>query len=122
MQIEQLQKELQRSAAAQQDMLSEMFLAIDGKIEQLGAQVNQKVEALAKRIEADMRDAAANQERKMLLLEANRLASSREAVDHLEIRLAHLENRPSSDRDELREIFADGLSNMADRFKALHHG
>ena len=122
MQIEQLQKELQRSAAAQQDMLSEMFLAIDGKIEQLGAQVNQKVEALAKRIEADMRDAAANQERKMLLLEANCLASSREAVDHLEIRLAHLENRPSSDQDELREIFADGLSNMADRFKALHHG
>ena len=49
-QIELLQKEIQKSATAQQEMLSEMFLAIDAKIEQLALQVNQKVESLSKRI------------------------------------------------------------------------
>jgi hypothetical protein len=122
MQIELLQKELQRSAAAQQDMLSEMFLAIDAKIEELAAQVNQKIEALSNKIEADMREAAANQERNMQELEARCLASSKEAVNLLENRVANLERRSSGDEDDLREVFADGLSLLADRFKALHHG
>jgi hypothetical protein len=121
-QIELLQKELQRSAAAQQDMLSEMFLAIDAKIGDLAAQVNRKVEGLSIRIEADMREAAANQARDMQFLEANCLAISREAVSHLENRLATLESRPGSNQDELRAVFADGLASLADRFKALHHG
>jgi hypothetical protein len=119
-QIELLQKDIQNSVAAQQEMLTEMFLAIDTKIEELAAQVNQKVEALSKKIEADMREGAANQERKMLLLEANCLASSKEAANLLENRLAHLENSAGSEGDVLREVFADGLLNLADRFKALH--
>jgi len=122
MQIELLQKELQRSAAAQQDMLTEMFMAIDTKIQELTAQVNRRVEALSMKIETDMREATANQERKMLLLEANCMANGRQAVDHLENRLTYLENKPVTDQDELREIFADGLASLADRFKALHHG
>jgi hypothetical protein len=121
-QIELLQKELQRSAAAQQDMLSEMFLAIDAKIGELAAQVNRKVEGLSNRIEGDMREAAANQERDMQHLEANCLAISREAASLLENRLAILEGRADSEKDDLREIFADGLANLADRFKTLHHG
>ncbi|HLA01566.1 MAG TPA: hypothetical protein VJ019_02280, partial [Aestuariivirga sp.] len=44
-QIELLQKELERSATAQQEMLSEMFLAIDAKIEELTTRVDQKIEA-----------------------------------------------------------------------------
>jgi hypothetical protein len=118
-QIELLQKELQRSAAAQQDMLSEMFLAIDAKIGELAAQVNRKVEGLSTRIEADMRVAAANQERDMQHLEANCLAISREAAGLLENRLAHLENKAARAKDDLREVFADGLASLADRLKAL---
>ena len=121
-QIELLQKEILNSAIAQQEMLSEMFLAIDAKIEELAAQVNQKVEGLANKMEADMREAAANHERNMWKLEARCLASSGEAASLLENRLANLERKPTSDQDELREIFADGLSSLADRFKALHHG
>ena len=121
-QIELLHKELQKSARAQQDMLSEMFLAIDAKIEELAARVNQKVEGLSIRLEADMREAAANQERDMHHLEANFLAINREAASLLENRLAHLENKPTSNQDELREVFADGLASLADRFKTLHHG
>jgi hypothetical protein len=121
-QIELLRTEIQESATAQQDMLSEMFLAIDSKIGELAAQVNRKVEGLSIRLEADMRVAAANQERDMQHLEANCLASSREAANLFENRLAHLENRAGSEQDNLREVFAEGLSNLADRFKALHHG
>jgi hypothetical protein len=120
-QIEFLHKEIQNSATAQQQMLSEMFLAIDSKIEQLGAQLHQKVEALSKKLEEDMGEAAANQGRNMGKLEARCLASSKEAVDLLENRLATSENRADSEKDALREVFADGLASLADRFKALHH-
>ena len=121
-QIELLQKEIQKSAAAQQEMLSEMFLVIDAKIEELATQVGQKVETLSKKIEADMREAAAIQERNMQELEAKCLASSRETVNLLENRLANLEKRSSSGEDDLREVFAGGLSSMAGRLKALRDG
>ena len=121
-QIELLRKKIQKSATAQQDMLSGMFLAIDTKIEELTKRVGQKVEALSKKYEADRREAAANHERTMQELEAKCLASSRDASEHMETRLTHLENRADSEKDDLREIFADGLLSMADRFKALHHG
>jgi hypothetical protein len=117
-QTELLQKEILVQAIAQQDMLSEMFLAIDAKIEGLAIQVNQKVEDLSKRIEADLREAAENQERNMGKLEAKCLAISREAADLLET----LENKANSAQDNLREVFADGLASMADRVKALHQG
>lgn len=118
-QIELLQKEIQKSAAAQQEMLSEMFLAIDAKIEQLALQVDQKVESLSKKIEADMHEAAAVQERKMQELEAKCLASSREAANLLENRLVNLEGRSNSEKDDLHEVFSGGLSSMANRLKAL---
>ena len=121
-QTELLQKEILEQAIAQQDMVSEMFLAIDAKIEELAKQVNLKVEDLSKRIEADLREAAENQERTMWKLEERCLASSREAVDLLENRISDLENKANSAQDNLREVFADGLASMADRVKALHQG
>ena len=121
-QIELLRKEIQKSTTAQQEMLSEMFLAIDSKTEELAAQVNQKIETLAQKIEADMREAAANHQRNMQELEAKGLASSREAIELLENRLANLESRADSEKDDLREVFADGLSSLADRVKALRDG
>jgi DNA anti-recombination protein RmuC len=118
-QIELLQKEIQKSAAAQQEMLSEMFLVIDAKIEELGTQVNQKVEALSKKIEADMREATANQDRKMQELEAKCLANGKTDLENLETRLANLEKRSNSEKDDLREVFAGGFTSLADRLKAL---
>ncbi len=121
-QTELLHKEMLEQAIAQQDMLSEMFLAIDAKIEDLTIQVNQKVEDLSKRIEVDLREAAENQERNLWKLEARCLAISREAADLLENRVGTLEDRANSAQDNLREVFADGLASMADRVKALHQG
>ena len=121
-QTEFLRKEIQRSATTQQDMLSEMFLAIDAKIEELTKRVSQKMEALSKKFEADMHQAAANQERNMQELEAKCLAGNMEATHLIEIRLDKLKSRSDSEKDDLREVFADGLLNLAGRFKALRNG
>ena len=121
-QIEHLQKQIQKSATAQQEMLSEVFLAIDSKVEELATQVNRKIETLAQKIEADMHEAAAIRERNMQQLEARCLANSKEAITLVENRLADLESRSESEKEDLREVFADGLSTLADRVKALRDG
>jgi hypothetical protein len=118
-QIEHLQKEIQKSAQAQQGMLSEMFLVIDSKIEELTTQINRKTEDLVHKIETSMREAAASQERAMQELEARCLAISRKSDNFLESRIANLEKTASSDQENVHEVFADGLSIMADRLKAL---
>lgn len=120
-QAETLQEELQKSVAGQQEMLSEMFMAIDAKIADLTARIDRKIEGLATRFEAAAREAAVNQERASQALEARCLASSSEAIDLLETRLGHLERKSSTDQAVIREVFADGLLNIADRFKSLHH-
>ena len=121
-QIELLRKEIQKSASSQQDLLSGMFLAIDAKIEELTKRVGQKVEVLMKKYEADRREAAANHERNMQELEAKCLAGNMEATHLIETRLAKLKSKSDSEKDDLREVFADGLLNLADRFKALRNG
>lgn len=120
-QTEFFQKELQKSVAGQQEMLSEMFMAIDAKIGELTAQVNRKMEALTNKVETTMREATAKQERANQALEARCMASGGEAVNDLENRLARLESKSSTDQAVIREVFADGLLNIADQFKALHH-
>ncbi len=116
------QEELQKSVAGQQEMLNEMFMAIDAKIAEMAAQVDRKIEALAKKLEAGLREAAISQERADQALEARCLAGTSEALDLLEARLGHLERRSSLDQAVIREVFADGLLNIADRFKTLHNG
>jgi hypothetical protein len=120
--IELLRKEIEKSAATQQDMLSEMFLAIDAKIEELTKRVSQKIGALSKKFKADMHQAAANQERNMQELEMKCLAGNMEATQLIEIRLDKLKSRSDREKDDLREVFADGLLNLAGRFKALRNG
>ncbi len=120
-QADVLQEELQKTVAGQQEMLNEMFMAIDAKIAEMAAQVDRKMEGLAKKLDVAMRDAAINQERANQALEARCLAGTSEAIELLEARLGHLEKRSSLDQAVIREVFADGLLNIADRFKTLHH-
>jgi hypothetical protein len=118
-QAELFQAEMQKSVAAQQEMLSEMFMAIDAKIAEMSARVDRKIEGLANKLEAGLREAALIQDRADQALEARCLASTSEAIGHLEARLAHLERTSSTDQAVIREVFADGLLNIADRFKTL---
>lgn len=111
--------ELEKTAAAQQAMLSEMFLAIDSKIEEMTKQVNRRIEDLAEKIASDMREAAAQREQKLQDLEAMCLTKNNKVVEDLEARLNQLEHRANSEKDDLSEAFAGGLSNIADRLKAL---
>lgn len=120
-QTELFQQELQKSVAGQQDMLNEMFMAIDAKIAEMSAKVDRKIEGLANKLEAGLREAALQQERASQALEARCLASTSEAIDLLEARLGNLERTSSTDQAVIREVFADGLLNIADRFKTLRH-
>lgn len=120
-QAELFQEALQKSVAGQQEMLSEMFMAIDAKITDLTARIDRKIEGVANKLEAGLREAAINQERANQALEARCLASTSEAIDLLETRLGHLERTSSTDQAVIREVFADGLLNIADRFKTLRH-
>ena len=118
-QAEFVQQELQKSAASHQEMLSEMFLVIDTKIDELTKQVDQKIEALAHEIEADMREAAASQERRLQELEAKCLAASKVEMASLESRLTRIERKSNTSTDDLNEVFAGGLTSIADRLKAM---
>lgn len=118
-QAEFVRQELQKSAASHQEMLSEMFLVIDTKIDELTKQVDQKIEELAQKIESDMRDAAESQERRMQELEAKFLARNDAEIASLESRLARIERRASTSTDDLNEVFAGGLTSIADRLKAM---
>lgn len=114
-----VQQELQKSATSQQEMLSEMFLVIDGKIDELTRQVEQKVEALAQKIETGLREVAESQERRLQELESRFLAGNNAEMVNLENRLDRLERRSSTSTDDLNEVFAGGLTSIADRLKAL---
>ncbi len=52
-------------------------------------------------------------------LEAKCRANSGEAATLLENRLVTLERRSNSEKEDLHQVFAGGLSSMADRLKAL---
>ena len=58
-QTELFHEELQKSVAGQQEMLSEMFMAIDAKIAELSAQIDRKLEGMEKKFEAALHKAAA---------------------------------------------------------------
>ena len=118
-QSEHFQKELQKSASSQQEMLSEMFLVIDAKIEDLTMQVDTKIRALTEKMEADMREAIAQQDRKIRELEARCLANTNKGAEDLEARLERLEKRSNTEKDDLSEAFAGGLSSIAERLKAM---
>jgi hypothetical protein len=118
-QTENFQEELQKSATLHQEMLSEMFLAIDSKIQALTAQVTQKMQALAKKAETQMLEVTAGQERRMRELEAKCLASSKKAAGLIETRVASLEGKSGRNDDALHEVLSSGLSNIAERLKLL---
>ena len=117
--VEFVKQELQKSAATHQEMLSEMFLVIDTKIDELTKQVDQKVEALAQKVEADIREAVESQERRLQELEVKFLTRNDAEIANLESRLARIERRSSSSTDDLNEVFAGGLTSIADRLKAM---
>ena len=121
-QAEHFHKELQKSASSHQEMLSEMFLVIDAKIEELTRQVSKKIDALAERVETDRRASAAQQDLRMQELEAKFLANSKKTNEDHAARLELLEKKSSSEKDDLSEVFAGGFSSIADRLKALREG
>ena len=66
-----------------------------------------------------MREAAESQERRLQELEAKYLERNKVELENLENRLVRLERKSSTSTDDLNEVFAGGLTSIADRLKAL---
>jgi predicted RNase H-like nuclease (RuvC/YqgF family) len=66
-----------------------------------------------------MREAVESQERRLQELEAKFLTRNDAEIANLEKRLARIERRSSTSSDDLNEVFAGGLTSIADRLKAL---
>ncbi len=66
-----------------------------------------------------MREAAASQERRLQELEAKCLAASKVEMASLESRLTRIERKSNTSTDDLNEVFAGGLTSIADRLKAM---
>lgn len=118
-QFDAFQKELQRSAVAQRDALTEMFMVIDKKLSELTAEVNGKIEAISGEAQTAMREALAKQDSKLRELEEKYRASERQEITKLQNRLDDLERKSSREKDRLSEAFTGGLSTITSRLKTM---
>ena len=118
-QAEHFQAELQKSATAQRETLSELFLIIDGKLEELAAEMTREIDVISEKVDAALREASAKQKDKMRELEKMFLAASKAEAGRLASRLEALERKSSSEKEHLSAAFAGGLSSIADRLKAM---
>ncbi|HUQ35601.1 MAG TPA: hypothetical protein VM144_04415 [Aestuariivirga sp.] len=110
-----LQEAIHQSANLQQEILSDMFMAIDSKIGEITAHLSAQTHELVKKVDSDRREAVANLQQEMKAMETRSLCCIKDLSDTLESRMSKYEQKSSNDIDSLRKIFADGLSRLSPR-------
>ena len=134
-QTEHLNLELQRAAKTQQDMVSELFLMFDAKLEKVTAQLNQQASLMADQVGLLNRqlEGLSNQNTNNIqslvtdfaerIQDLTRATSANDdrIVSQIEARLARAETY--ADKENRRHIaaLADGFSELADRVLALRN-
>jgi hypothetical protein len=132
-QSEHLNSELQRAAKTQQDMVSELFMAFDAKFEKMTAQLNQQaarmdqkvaqldqqIEGLTNQTTTSIQSLVADFAERIQDLTRATSANDDRIVEQMETRLGRAETY--ADKENRRHIaaFAEGFSELADRFLAL---
>jgi hypothetical protein len=132
-QSEHLNSELQRAAKTQQDMVSELFMAFDAKFEKMTAQLNQQaaqmdqkvaqldqqIEGLTNQTTTSIQSLVADFAERIQDLTRATSANGDRIVEQMETRLGRAETY--ADKENRRHIaaFAEGFSELADRFLAL---
>ena len=122
LQTEHLNLELQRSAKTQQDMLSELFLMFDKKLEKMTTQMNQQIENLSTQTSTNIQSLVTDFAERMQELTALTIANDDKIVEQIGTRINRAE--AFADKENHRHIaaFANGFSDLADRFLALRSG
>jgi DNA anti-recombination protein RmuC len=132
-QSDHLNSELQRAAKTQQDMVSELFLMFDAKLEkvteqlnqqaaqsdQQAAQLGQKIDSLSNQTTNSIQSLVNDFAERIQDVTRSTSANGDRIVEQMETRLARAETY--ADKENRRHIaaFADGFSELADRFLAL---
>ena len=114
-----LAAELQKNLAAQQEMLSEMFLVFDAQLEKMTAELNQKVDELAAKTGHDNQALAADLAKQLQELAATARADNDKVAAVFEARVTRSEAHAEKENRRHIEVFADGFSDIADRLLAL---
>jgi hypothetical protein len=110
------QNEMQKGIAAQQEMLTEMFYAIDKKIEELTTRIVEQ-EKVAIKSEAETLEIVKNHERKFKEFDNRHSQNLHETVQLLENRIAELDRKLTVDQQNLRQNVTHGLINLANSFE-----
>ena len=118
-QSEHLSLELQKNLAAQQEMMSEMFLVFDAQLEKMTAELNQKVDELAAKTGHDNQALTADLIRRIQELAATARADNDKVAAVFEARLTRSEAHAEKENRRHIEVFADGFSDIAGRLLAL---
>jgi polyhydroxyalkanoate synthesis regulator phasin len=118
-QANHFQEELQKQASIQQDILSDMFLAIDSKLQEMARHFGQTMETLAKDTDAHILESTVGLSRNVRETEAKCLDKTKKAAELIEARLDHLERKSAKSDEGLNEVFSSGLLDIVDRLKVL---
>jgi hypothetical protein len=132
-QSEHMSAELQRAAKTQQDMVSELFLMFDAKIEKVTGQINQQatnmdqqfaqlnrqIEGLSGQTTTSIQSLVTDFAERIQDLTRTTSANDDRILEQMETRLGRAETY--ADKENRRHIaaFAEGFSELADRFLAL---
>lgn len=118
-QANHFQEELQKQASIQQDILSDMFLAIDSKLQEMARHFGQTMETLAKDTNAHILESTIGLSHNVREMEAKCLDKTKKAAELIEARLDHLERKSAKSDEGLNEVFSSGLLDIVDRLKVL---
>ena len=134
-QAEQLNSELHRSAKTQQDMVSELFLMFDAKLEKVTEQLNQqaaqmnqqdeqlshKIDGLSKQTTNSIQSLATEFGERIQDVTQATSANDDRIVEQMETRLTRAETYADTENRRHIAAFADGFSELADRVLALRN-
>jgi Zn-dependent metalloprotease len=134
-QAEHLNAEIERSRKSSHDMLSELFLVFDSKLEkaitqltqQVGqmesqsTQLSQRIDDVANHTSDSIQTMASDFAGRLQDLSAATVANDERIIDQFESRLGRAEVYADKENRRHLAAFADGFSELADRFLALRN-
>ena len=134
-QAEHLNAEIERSGKSNRDMLSELFLMFDSKLEKVitqlaqqatqmesqSTQLNQRIDDVENRTSDSIQTMASDFAGRLQDLSAATAANDERIIDQFESRLGRAEVYADKENRRHLAAFADGFSELADRFLALRN-
>lgn len=118
-QSEHMDFELQNTSNSQQQMLSELFVMFDSKLETISTQLTQQIDTLAAKTSQDLQTLVNEVAQRIQDVAAAASDNDAKLVEQFETRLVRAEAYTDKEHRRHIAVFADGFSDIADRLLAL---